>query len=479
MNALDLQALAPLIALGLTGVLAMLWIGLSRRKPGTAAISISGIVIAVLLLPLAHTAKPRAVTMLMQMDGYATFYMALFGLAAAVVGLVAIPYFKKRETVADEFYVLLPLATAGAFAMVASRHFASLYLGLEVMGIALYAMIAYLRESRIGTEAALKYLVLAAAGAAFLLFGMALVYAELGTLSLPELASATQAQSANGVLLLGFAMVLAGVGFKLSVVPFHLWTADVYQGAPAPVSAFLSTVSKGAVFAFMLRYFAAPDSDIFTTLFNAFSLVAVASMFVGNLLALRQRNVKRLLAYSSISHVGYLAVAFLAGGTAALEAGSAYLAAYFIASLGTFGVVTLRSAEQSGPDCEDLEHYRGLLFRRPLLGAVFALMLFSLAGLPLTAGFIGKLYLLTAGLQANAWILLGALIINSGLGLYYYLRLALAVCSPAPQGEAGEKLREPWSGTVVLAGLILALFWVGLYPNGIIGSIQSLVLSAH
>jgi len=478
MSALDLKALAPLITLGVTAVLAMLWIGLSKRKPGTAALSISGMALAVLLLPMAHTAKPRAVTMLMQMDGYATFYMALFGLAAVVVGLVAIPYFKKREAVVDEFYVLLPLATAGAFAMVSARHFASLYLGLEIMAIALYGMIAYVRESRIGTEAALKYLVLAAAGAAFLLFGMALVYAELGTLSLPELAGATHAQNANGVLLLGFAMVLVGVGFKLSVVPFHLWTADVYQGAPAPVTAFLSTVSKGAVFAFMLRYFAAPDSEVFTTLFNAFALAAVASMFVGNLLALRQRNVKRMLAYSSIAHVGYLAIAFLAGGNAALEAGSAYLAAYFIASLGTFGVIALRSAEQAGPDCEDVEDYRGLLFRRPLLGAVFALMLFSLAGLPLTAGFIGKLYLLTAGLKANAWILLSALIINSGIGLYYYLRLALAVCTPKTE-TPGERVVEPWTGTVVLVALLVALVWMGVYPNGIIGSIQSLVLSAR
>ena len=478
MSVLDLKALAPLICLGVTAVLAMLWIGLSRRKPGTAALSISGMALAVLLLPMAHTAKPRAVTMLMQMDGYATFYMALFGIAAVVVGLVSIPYFKKREAVVDEFFVLLPLATAGAFAMVSARHFASLYLGLEIMGIALYAMIAYVRDSRIGTEAALKYLVLAAAGAAFLLFGMALVYAELGTLSLAELAGATEAQNANGVLLLGFAMVLVGVGFKLSVVPFHLWTADLYQGAPAPVSAFLSTVSKGAVFAFMLRYFAAPDSDVFTTLFNAFAIAAVASMFVGNLLALRQRNVKRLLAYSSIAHVGYLAVAFLAGGDAALEAGSAYLAAYFIASLGTFSVIALRSAEQAGPDCDDIADYRGLLFRRPLLGAVFALMLFSLAGLPLTAGFIGKLYLLTAGLKANAWILLGALIINSGIGLYYYLRLALAVCTPQAE-DPGERVAEPWAGTVVLVGLLCALVWMGVYPNGMIGTIQALVMSAR
>lgn len=477
MSSDDLKALAPLIVLGLTAVAVMLWIGLSRRKPGAPSLSVCGIVLALLLLPVASGAAPRDITMLMRVDAFAVFYMALFGLAAAAIGMISLSYFKKHEPAADEYYVLLPLATAGAFAMVCARHFASFYLGLEVMSVALYTMIAYVRGSRIGTEAAIKYLVLAAAGAAFLLFGMALVYAELGTLALDQLASVTPAQAANGVLLLGFAMVLIGVGFKLSIVPFHLWTADVYQGAPAPVAAFLATVSKGAVFVFMLRYFAAPGSDVFYTVFNAFALAAIASMFTGNLLALRQRNVKRLLAYSSIAHVGYLAVAFLAGGNAALESGAAYLTAYIITSLGTFGVVALHSAA-APEDRDDWEDYRGLLYTRPLLGGTFALMLFSLAGLPLTAGFIGKLYLLKAGLGASAWILLTALIINSGIGLYYYLRLALTVCTPLG-APAPAQPRVALSGMIVLALLALALLWVGVFPGGLLGSIQENLLSAR
>jgi NADH-quinone oxidoreductase subunit N len=476
---LDLLALAPLIVLGLTATFSMLWIGLSRRKPGAAQISISGILLAVCCLPLSAGQAPRGVTMLLQVDGYAIYYMALICLATAAVGLLALPYLRKHEIAIDEFYVLLPLAAAGGCAMVCARHFASLYLGLEVMSVALYGMVAYVRTSRLGTEAAVKYLIMAAVGAAFLLFGMALVYAELGSLALPQIAAATPAQSANGVLQLGFAMVLVGVGFKLSIVPFHLWTADVYQGAPAPVVAFLATVSKGAVFAFMLRYFAAPTTDAFTTLFNAFTLAAVASMFVGNLLALRQRNVKRMLAYSSIAHVGYMAIAFLAGGNAAIESGAAYLAAYFVTSLGTFGVVTLRSAETAGCDRDDWEDYRGLLYTRPALGFVFALMLFSLAGLPLTAGFIGKLYLVTAGIGSSSWALLAALIINSGIGLYYYLRLALAVCTPVEGAPAAERVPMPWSGAAVLGALTVALFWMGVFPAGLIGSIRHFVLSGH
>ncbi len=474
----DLQALAPLIGMGVTAVLVMLYIGATKRKPGAASLAITGMVFSLLLLPLSAAKSPREVTMLLQVDGYAVFYMGLLGFAGTVVGLFALAYFKRRQTVIDEFYILLPVATAGAMAMVCARHFAALYLGLEVMSVATYAMIAYLRDSRIGTEAAIKYLLMAAAAAAFLLFGMALVYAELGTLGLDGLANASAAQAANGVLLLGFSMILIGVGFKLSVVPFHLWTADVYQGAPAPVTAFLATVSKGAVFAFMLRYFAAPGSDAFLTLFNAFSLAAIASMFTGNLLALRQRNVKRMLAYSSIAHVGYLALAFLAGGTAAMETGAVYLTAYIITSLGTFGVIAVHSAAVDGADRDDVEDYRGLLYTRPALGAVFALMLFSLAGLPLTAGFIGKLYLLKAGLGASAWVLLAALIVNSGIGLYYYLRLALAVCTPTTDAPA-ERVPLAWSGIIALALVTVGLLWVGIFPSSLLGSIQHFVLSAR
>ena len=475
----DLKALAPLIGMGVTAVLVMLWIGLSRRKPGAPSLAITGMICSLLLLPLSAGQAPREVTMLMRVDGYAVFYMGLLGFAGTAVGMLALSYLKRRQTVADEFYVLLPVATAGALAMVCARHFAALYLGLEVMSVAAYAMIAYLRDSRIGTEAAIKYLLLAAAGAAFLLFGMALVYAEVGSLALDQLANASAAQAANGVLTLGFAMMLIGVGFKLSVVPFHLWTADVYQGAPAPVSAFLATVSKGAVFAFMLRYFAAPGSDAFLTLFNAFALAAVASMFVGNLLALRQRNVKRLLAYSSIAHVGYLAIAFLAGGNAAIESGAVYLTTYILTTLGTFGIVAIHSAAVDGPERDDLEDYRGLLYTRPVLGATFALMLFSLAGMPLTAGFIGKLYLLKAGLGASAWVLLGALIINSGLGLYYYLRLALAVCTPVPGAAPAERVPLAWSAVTVLALLVVGQLWIGIFPASLLGSIQHFVLSAR
>ena len=230
-------------------------------------------------------------------------------------------------------------------------------------------------------------------------------------------------------LLAGLVMIISGLGFKLAVVPFHLWTPDVYEGAPAPVTAFIATVSKGAVFALVLRYFTRIDIHAHTALFLIITLIAVASMFAGNLLALLQTNVKRILAYSSISHLGYLLVTVLASGPTAVTAAAFYLAAYFITTLGAFGVVAVLSRPER--DADRLEDYRGLVWRRPWLAGVFTAMLFSLAGIPLTAGFVGKFYVVAAGVGSALWLAVVALAINSVIGLFYYLRIVVALFTPA------------------------------------------------
>jgi len=473
----DLQAIAPIIILVATATLVMLWIAVSRNRTGTTALSLGGIVLAALTLPVAFNAAPREITALVLVDGYAIFYMGLILFSAFVTSLLSPNYFATRERHTGEYFILLLIATAGACSLVCSSHFASFYLSLEVLTVSVYAMIGYHRDSKPGTEAAIKYLLLAAASTAFMLFGMALIYAELGTMDLPELAGATIADTSSGVLLLGFAMVLVGVGFKLSVVPFHLWTPDVYQGAPAPVTAYLATVSKGAVFAWILRYFAAPSSEVFNTMFNAFALVAIASMFVGNLLALRERNIKRLLAYSSIAHVGYLSLAFVSQGQQGIEAGAIYLAAYIITSLGTFSAVTILSFGRPGQDADQWDDYRGLARTRPEVGAVLVLMLLSLAGIPLTAGFIGKFYLLTAAMGSGSWILIATLVINSGIGLYYYLRLVLHLCAhPAGDAATAAPTKTPLGGAVALGATSGLLLWIGLWPTGLIASVQHYVL---
>ncbi|MGZ4997218.1 MAG: NADH-quinone oxidoreductase subunit N, partial [Methylobacter sp.] len=281
-------------------------------------------------------------------------------------------------------------------------------------------------------------------------------------------------QDMNVTVLSGIILIVAGLGFKLSLMPFHLWTPDVYEGAPAPITAFIATVSKGAVFALLLRYFISTDSYAYTPLLNVLSLIAVLSILGGNLLALLQNNIKRLLAYSSIAHMGYLLVAFIAGGRVpsewVVESVTFYLLAYFITTIGAFGVVSVLSTPQM--EADELSEYRGLFWRRPWLAAVFTLMLLSLAGIPLTAGFIGKFYIFTDAADGQLWGLLSAIIVGSGLGLYYYLRI-IVVMSMNIETTAIKPAYD-WVSTALLAILTIVLIWFGVYPNLLVDVIQGL-----
>jgi NADH-quinone oxidoreductase subunit N len=364
------------------------------------------------------------------------------------------------------------VATLGACVLVSSSHLISLFLGLELLSVSLYGMIAYVRQA-LPIEAGLKYLVLAAVSAAFLLFGIALLYAALGTMELPQIAAALAGGGFDRLLVLpGLALLITGLGFKLAVVPFHLWTPDVYEGAPAPVTAYIATVSKGAVFALLLRYFHDARVLGMPSVFAVIWVIALASMTAGNLLALLQSNVKRMLAYSSIAHLGYVLVAFQAGGEIGPQAVTFYLAAYFVTTLGAFGVVSALS------DGEDermmLDEYRGLFWRRPLLASVFTAMLLSLAGIPLTAGFIAKFYVVAAGTSAARWALVIVLVLTSGIGLYYYLRVILAMYGGREEHRAAERQVQPLA-RVLLAALSVLLVWIGILPSALLRWIQQAV----
>jgi NADH-quinone oxidoreductase subunit N len=353
---------------------------------------------------------------------------------------------------------------------------------LEVLSVSLYGLIAYLRTDRRGVEAGIKYLILAAVSSAFLLFGMALIYASLGTMEFSKISSAfNQAGAGNFLVLSGFSLMIVGIGFKLAVVPFHLWTPDVYEGAPAPVTAFVATVSKGGVFAILLRFFWESGSSRNSSLLLIFSIIAIASMFAGNLLALMQTNVKRILAYSSIAHLGYLLVAFLAGGSLAVESVTYYLVAYFITTIGAFGVVSALSGKEQ--DADAMENYRGLFWQRPWLAAIFTAMLLSLAGIPLTAGFVGKFYVLAAGVNKALWALVVILVINSAIGLYYYLRIVIAMYAQPeiiPTNLTENRDSVPFSprltvgGSALLSLLTLLLIWFGVYPAGLMQIIETM-----
>jgi NADH-quinone oxidoreductase subunit N len=383
-------------------------------------------------------------------------------------GLFTIPlsysYLKDREVNQEEFYVLLLLAMLGAMVLVCSSHFASFFLGLEVLSISLYALIAYPKSSICHAEAGMKYLVLASVSSAFLLFGMALVYADSGSLTLASIASNVGDNAHYTVpFTAGLTLLMVGIGFKLALVPFHMWTPDVYEGAPAPVTAFIATVSKGAVFALLLRYFTQIDIQHSPALLQVFALLAVISMITGNLLALFQKNLKRILAYSSIAHMGYLMVAFLAGGAMAAKVTAFYLTAYFITTFGAFGIIAFLSGKDR--DADDIGDYRGMAWQRPFLTAVFTLMLLSLAGIPLTAGFMGKFYLLSAGASSELWGLVITFALSSVIGLFYYLRIIFSLFAKPAAEQSPILPRISLPGCIVLAVLTTLLVWIGVYPG--------------
>ena len=271
---------------------------------------------------------------------------------------------------------------------------------------------------------------------------MALLYAQGGSLVFQELARRLASGEAGAPFFLaGMALVLVGIGFKLAAAPFHLWTPDVYQGAPAPVTGFIATVSKGGMLALLLRLYADLDGYGWPRLMAAIALMAIASMFLGNLLALLQTSVKRILAYSSIAHMGYMLVAFLAAGTLAAEAVTFYLVTYFVTTLGAFGVVTVCSSDDR--EAGTLADYRGLAWRRPWLAGGFVAMVLSLAGIPLTAGFIAKFYVFAAGVGNALWILIGVLVVTSIVrALFYYLRIIVMLFAAGRGWRAGAGRRD-------------------------------------
>ena len=471
MSAIDLICMLPLILIAAAPVVIMFLLGWYRNHLLTFSLTLAGILLAFLALYGISPMIPRRITGLLILDGFAVFFIGLILASGFVVTFLSYDYLKGRKEHLEEFYILLLLATLGSSVIVASQHFASFFIGLEVLSVSLYALIAYTRNE-LSIEAGVKYLVLAAASAAFLLFGIALIYLETGTMEFSQIGARIASTEMNSrVLLAGTAMMITGIGFKLAVVPFHMWTPDVYEGAPAPVTAFVATVSKGAVFALLMRYSLQMDIRTDSSLFIVFATLSVLSMFGGNLLALFQGKVKRILAYSSIAHMGYLLVAFLSSGQMRVPAVMYYLTAYFVTSLGAFGVVTLLSNKER--DMDSLEEYRGLFWRRPWVAGAFSATLFSLAGIPLTAGFIGKFYLVAAGAEASLWLLVLILVLNSAIGLFYYLRV-IVIMSARSSGEGIPAMRLPLTGSLALIVLAVLLIWLGVFPRPVIDIIHSM-----
>lgn len=472
MNSSQLMALMPILMLSMTA--AVLMIQASIKRDQGLAWWITGLGFLLSLWGAGYARDfSQPVTMLLVVDDWGLFFTTLILVASLVTLILSKDTFSPEGERKEEYYLLLVLSVMGAVILIQSSHMASLLLGMELMGVALYAMIAFPEKGELPLEAAIKYLVLSACASAMLLFGFALIYAATGDLSYAGMgAKAAVAFSQEPVVLMaGSAMVLAGLGFKLSVVPFHMWTPDVYQGAPTPVTGFLATVSKGAVFVALTRFYLEGQLYQYDSLIMALSLVAVASMLVGNWLALRQENIKRLLAYSSIAHFGYLLIVLIAlsiadnlGANNLIgQAITFYLTAYIVTTLAAFTVVANLAGEDDSKAM--LGAFEGLFWRNPVQASALTVAMLSFAGIPLTAGFIGKFYLITLSIQSQLWILLTALVLGSAIAIYYYLRIIFAMSK-----TSGTMLKKQpaaaFGAQEIVAGLLLLLVLaLGSWPQ--------------
>ncbi|WP_313133622.1 NADH-quinone oxidoreductase subunit NuoN [Stutzerimonas nitrititolerans] len=479
-------ALLPLLITGATAIAVMLAIAWRRNHGLSFVVTSVGLTLALVSIVPALRVASLDVTPLLRLDTFAYFYSAVVLVATLACVTLAHAYLGEKAGAdgfpgnREELYLLMALSAAGGLVLVSAQHLAGFFIGLELLSVPVYGLVAYAFFNKRSLEAGIKYTVLSAAASAFLLFGMALLYAESGSLSFAGLGASLAAQGSSLLVQAGIGMMLIGLGFKLSLAPFHLWTPDVYEGAPAPVATFLATVSKVAVFAVLLRLYQLSPATSGGWLNDALSLIAIASILIGNLLALNQSNLKRLLGYSSIAHFGYLLVALIASKGLAVEAIGVYLVTYVLTTLGAFGVITLMSSPFQGRDADALYEYRGLFWRRPYLTAVLTVMMLSLAGIPLTAGFIGKFYVIASGVESQLWWLLGALIIGSAVGLFYYLRVMVTLYLVEP-GMRRHDAPINWgqrAGGVMLLAIAVLAFFLGVYPQPLLELVQQAGLVA-
>jgi NADH-quinone oxidoreductase subunit N len=416
---------------------------------------------------------------LVMFDTYSLFFHWLVGLVSFLVILSADSYLQREGLDAAEFYALILFATAGMGVLASAQELLTAFIGLEMSSISSYILAGYRRDSIKSSESAMKYFLLGSFATAFFLYGIALVYGVAGSTTLGKLADADPSST---LLHLGLTLILVGLGFKVAAAPFQLWTPDVYEGAPTPVTALFSAGPKATAFALLLRIFATVPAAT-TYWFWAFWVLAALTMFVGNLGAVVQSNVKRLLAYSSIAHAGYILVAMASvttlaaderpGPIGAYAAVLFYLLSYSLVSVGAFTIVSELGGR--GERYLTVDDLAGLAARQPFTAATLAIFLLSLLGLPITAGFLGKLYIFTAALNSNLYWLAVLMAINSTIGAYYYFRVIVVMYMREYKGPLPADAPAGLSATalMVVAVTVIATIYLGLWPNQILSLLTS------
>ncbi len=459
----------PETILTLVGVLIMFLEAVldDDQKGIFAPLSIAGMAAALVASIVAYGDRGPAFQNMLLVDGFATFFRVL----VIGVGILAVfsstGYLRREGSKGGEFYALILFSIVGQSIMSSANELIMIFIGLEISSIASYILAGYLRDDPRNNESALKYFLLGSFATAFLLYGVAWIYGSTGSTNLMEI---------RRVLLTGVqpmalvataaALMFVGFAFKISAVPFQSWAPDVYQGAPAPVSGFLSVGPKAAAFAILLRVFMTAFGPIASTWMPFVWVVALATMIVGNFAAILQSNIKRLLAYSSIAHAGYVLVAVTANSGAGSAAAMFYLAAYAFTNLGAFAVVTYFS--RKGEQFVKVDDFAGLAQRQPAMAAMMTIFLLSLIGVPLTGGFFGKFYIFKAALDSNlVWLTVLGLL-NSAVAAYYYLRILVVMYFKEP-GEAVENIPPAGAALqIAVYGSALGTVLLGIFPSTVL-----------
>ena len=466
-KSIDLIALAPVLVLSVFAMLVLvldLWGG--RNKSLLVFTSLVGLLMTAISAFAKHPIPAYSFNDSYVVDHLSLFFICIFTISSALAILLSVEYNEREGIRAGEYYALILFCTVGMILLASSTDMIMIFLGIEIVSICLYVLAGIRRNDHRSNEAALKYFLLGAFATGFLLYGMTLVYGSTGSTNLFKIAEFVKNPSAqsNPLLMMGLVLLVIGFGFKVASVPFHMWAPDVYQGAPTPVTAFMAVGPKAAAFAAFFRVFADAFPEMSSSWEVLLSIIAVLSMFVGNLGAIMQTNIKRMLAFSSISHAGYILMAIIAKNSLGSSSLLFYMLSYAFMTFGVFGIVIILG--RKGEENLEIKNYSGLAYKHPVIALSMTIFLLSLGGLPPFAGFVAKFYLFSAAMQEGLLTLVIIAVLNSAISFYYYLKVVVFMYMKEPEAEFKISL-TPITLFVILIGVIGTIN-LGIFPNSII-----------
>ncbi len=466
----DLTINGPLVALTITGLILIVIEStkLSRAVvtfyAGIAGLAVSGILACFHLGPEQPTFNG-----MLNAGGFGSYFAILFVIAAILTFLLSRSYLERMANHTGEYYILIVFATIGMMLIAGANDLIVTFLGIELMSICLYVLVGFFRLKERSNESSIKYFLLGAFATGFLLYGIALVYGASGSTNLNVIARSFPILAGNSLFVIGIALIIVAFSFKVAAVPFHMWAPDVYEGAPTTVTGFMATGAKAAAFAGFVVVFDRTLGFSGTKVNEVIAIIAAASMILGNIIAIAQTNIKRMLAYSSIAHAGYMLAGVAAANTEGQSGVLFYLIAYLFMNLGAFGVVGIMEKED-GKNL-NLDDYAGLSTQRPVLALLMAVFMFSLAGVPPFGGFFGKYYVFLAAIKANMTWLAIIGVLTSLISAYYYLRIVVLMYFR--DGKADAPLRPSFQAMVAVGFSAVLILGLGLYPSAIVQLVQS------